>query len=230
MTPQRPAVAPIPSPAPPAAGPARLSARQRAALPGSRHERVMAQLKWLLPASGGALAITILLWPLLAAQEFSFLLAKDQVAVAPERLKVTRAEYRGKTAAGEVFSIVAGTALQRSSAEPVVELTGLAASIDDRDGPSRVTAPKGRYFINDDRLEVSGPVKLRSDGGYRIDAETVVVDMKRRTVRTDEAVTGLTPIGNFSANSLSGDLAGKRISLIGKVHLRINQRSGRGSR
>jgi lipopolysaccharide export system protein LptC len=206
-----------------------LSSRQRAALPGSRHEAVMGQLKWLLPALAGLLALTILVWPLVAAQEFSFLLAKDQVAVAPERLKVTRAEYRGKTAAGEAFSIIAGTALQRSSADPVVELSQLSASIDDRDGPSRVTAPKGRYFIEEDRLEVSGPVQLRSDGGYRIDAETVQVDMKRRTINTREPVTGATPIGRFSANSLAGDLAGKRITMVGKVHLRIDQRRGRGN-
>jgi len=207
-----------------------LTLRKRSALPGSRHEMLMGQLKWLLPALAGLLAATILIWPLVAVQEFSFLLAKDQVALAPERLKVTRAEYRGKTSAGEAFSIQAGTALQRSSAEPVVELRQLVASIDDRDGPSQVTAPEGRYFIEEDRLEVSGPVQLRSDGGYRIDAGTVQVDMKRRTVKTDTPVTGTTPIGRFSANSLSGDLAGKRVSLVGKVHLRIDQRSGRGSR
>lgn len=210
--------------------PSSLSPRQRAALPGSRHEALMGQLKWLLPALAGLLALAILVWPLVAAQEFSFLLAKDQVAVAPERLKVTRAEYRGKTAAGEAFSIIAGTALQRASADPVVELSRLSASIDDREGPSRVTAPKGRYFIEEDRLEVSGPVQLRSDGGYRIDAATVQVDMKRRTIRTDAAVSGATPIGDFRANSLSGDLAGKRITMVGNVHLRIDQRRGRGSR
>ncbi len=205
-----------------------LSPRQRAALPGSRHETLMRQLKWLLPALAGVLALTLLLWPLLAAQEFSFLLAKDQVALAPERLKVSRAEYRGTTAAGEAFSIIAGTALQRSSADPVVELTGLAASIDDRDGPSRVTAPSGRYFIDEDRLEVSGPVRLRSDGGYRLDAATVQVDMKRRAISSDAPVAGQLPIGRFSADQMSGDLAGKRISLVGKVHLRINRQSGTG--
>jgi len=207
-----------------------LSPRQRAALPGSRHAVLMGQLKILLPALAGLLALAILVWPLVAAQEFSFLLAKDQVALAPERLKVTRAEYRGKTAAGEAFAIQAGTALQRSSADPVVELSSLSASIDDREGPSHVTAPKGRYFIEDDRLEVSGPVRLRSDGGYRIDAETVQVDMKRRTISSDAVVSGETPIGSFRANSLAGDLAGKHITLVGKVHLRIDQRRGRGTR
>jgi lipopolysaccharide export system protein LptC len=203
------------------------SARQRAALPGSRHEWVMGQFKWLLPTLAGALALAILVWPLLGVQEFSFLLAKDQVAIAPERLRVARAEYRGKTATGEAFAIQAGSAVQRSSAEAVVELNSLSATIDDRDGPSRVDAPKGRYFIDEDRLEVSGPVRLRSDGGYRINAETVQIDMKRRMLTSEAPVSGRTPIGTFSAASLSGDLAGKRMSLIGNVHVRITQRGRR---
>lgn len=208
----------------------RASARQRAALPGSRHEWVMGQFKWLLPTLAGALALTILIWPLLGVQEFSFLLAKDQVALAPERLRVARAEYRGKTASGEAFAIQAGSAVQRSSADAVVALTNLSASIDDRDGPSQVDAPKGRYFIDEDRLEVSGPVRLRSDGGYRINADTVQIDLKRRTLASADPVSGLTPIGSFSADSLSGDLAGKRMSLIGDVHVRITQRGRRDTR
>lgn len=188
----------------------------------------MARLKWALPAAAAVIGITILVWPLVSVQEFSFLLAKDQVAMASERLRVARAEYRGKTTAGEAFSITAGSALQRSSAVPVVELTALSAQLEGKDGPSEVTAPSGRYFLQDDRLEVAGSVKLRSDGGYSLDAEVVKIDLKRRTVKTAQPVTGRLPMGNFQADRLDGDLAGKRVSLIGNAHLRINQRGGRG--
>jgi lipopolysaccharide export system protein LptC len=205
-----------------------LSRRQQAALPGSVHDRRMALLKWLLPSAAFAIGITIMIWPLVAGQEFSFLLAKDQVAVAPERLRVDRAEYRGKTGAGEAFAISAGSALQRASAVPVVELKDLAARLEARDGPASVEAPSGRYFLEEDRLEVAGPVQLRSDGGYTLDAETVFIDLKRRAVKTDAAVSGQLPMGSFRADRMEGDLAGKRAALIGNVHLRINQRGGRG--
>ena len=205
-----------------------MTRRQRAALPGSVHDRRMGLLKWLLPTAAGLIGVAIMVWPLVAAQEFSFLLAKDQVAVARERLRVSRAEYRGKTGAGEAFAISAGSAIQRASAVPVVELTALAARLDGRDGPANVSAPAGRYFLDEDRLEVAGPVKLRSDGGYTLDAETVQVDLKRRTVKTDDPVTGQLPMGSFRADRMNGDLVGKRVTLQGKVHLRINQRGGRG--
>lgn len=204
------------------------SRRQQAALPGSAHDRRMTALKYLLPSAAFVLGMTILIWPLVSGQEFSFLLAKDQVAVAQERLRVDRAEYRGKTAAGEAFAISAGSAIQRTSAEPVVEMTSLAARLDGQEGPATVDAPSGRYFLDEDRLEVAGPVKLRSDGGYTLDAETVQIDLKRRTVKTDEPVSGRLPMGTFRSNSMYGDLAGKRVSLIGNVRLRINQRGGRG--
>ncbi|WP_310476016.1 LPS export ABC transporter periplasmic protein LptC [Sandarakinorhabdus sp.] len=188
----------------------------------------MTVLKVALPAAAFLIGMTILVWPLLNAQEFSFLLAKDQVALSQERLRVNRAEYRGKTAGGEAFSISAGSAVQRSSAEPVVVLTGLAARLEGKDGPATVAAPSGRYFIEEDRLEVAGPVQLRSDGGYVVDADTVAIDLKRRTVKTDAPVSGRVPIGSFRSNRMTGDLAGKRVSLIGNVHLRITQRGGRG--
>lgn len=205
-----------------------LSPRQQAALPGSAHDRRMTVLKWLLPSAAFALGITILVWPLIGVQEFSFLLAKDQVALARERMRVNRAEYRGKTETGEAFAITAGNAVQRTSAVPIVELTALAARLEGKDGPATVEAPSGRYFIEEDRLEVAGPVRLRSDDGYTVDAQTVQIDLKRRTVMTDDAVTGRLPMGTFRSNRMTGDLAGKRVSLIGNVHLHINQRGGRG--
>jgi len=205
-----------------------MTRRQRAALPGSAHERRMTVLKWLLPAAAFVIGMAILIWPLLSAQEFSFLLAKDQVKVARERLRVNRAEYRGKTQAGEAFAISAGSAVQKSSAVPIVELTTLDATLAGRDGPAQVSAPSGRYFLNEDRLEVAGPVKLRSDGGYSLDAQTVFVDLKRRRVNTQTPVVGRLPMGNFRADRMTGDLAGQSVRLDGNVHLRINQRGGKG--
>ena len=54
------------------------------------------------------------------------------------------------------------------------------------------------------------------------------IDLKRRAVKTDAPVSGRLPMGSFRADRMEGDLGGKRVSLIGKVHLRINQRDGRG--
>jgi lipopolysaccharide export system protein LptC len=206
-----------------------LTSRQRAALPGSSKDRVFGILKIALPAAAVIVLATIIAWPLVAAQEFSFLLAKDQVEMATERLRINNAVYRGETARGEAFVISAGGAVQRSSALPIVELTSLNAKLKMADGPATVTAPAGRYFIETDMLQITGPVRFDSAAGFSLDSQTVDVDLNARTVVTPYPVTGVLPIGSFRANSLSADIQGRNVVLDGGVHLRINGRAGRGA-
>jgi lipopolysaccharide export system protein LptC len=206
-----------------------LTRRQRAALPGSSRDRFFGVLKIALPAAAVAVLATIIAWPLIAAQEFSFLLAKDQVEMAEERLRINNAVYRGETARGEAFVISAGGAVQRSSALPIVELTGLSAKLKMADGPATVTAPAGRYFIETDMLQITGPVRLDSAAGFSLDSQTVDIDLNARTVVTPYPVTGVLPIGSFRAQSLSADIQGRNVVLDGGVHLRINGRAGKGA-
>lgn len=206
-----------------------LTRRQRAALPGSARDGVIGVLKWLLPALALALLATIVIWPLAKAQEFSFLLAKDKVAMARERLRVANAVYRGETAKGEAFSISAAGAVQQSSAVPVVELRSLTAKLALSDGPATVVAPSGRYFMETDKLQISGPVTLNSTAGYSLDSATVDIDINTRQVTTDQPVTGTLPIGSFRADRLRADIKGRNIVLEGRVHLRINGRRGRAA-
>ena len=204
-----------------------LTRRQRAALPGGRHDAVVGVLKWLLPLLAIGVLATIIAWPLAKAQEFSFLLAKDKVAMATDRMRVDNAVYRGETMAGEAFKITALSAVQRSSAVPIVELSQLTARLAMTDGPAVVTAPRGRYFLNTDKLQITGPVTLKSTSGYSLDSATVDIDMGSREVTTDQSVSGTLPIGTFRAGNLSADIQGDSMVLGGGVHLRINGRAGK---
>ncbi len=209
--------------------PTDLTARQRAARPGSRHDAVMALLKWLLPALALAVLATIVIWPLTKVNEFSFLLAKDNVGMAAERLRIDRAVYRGETNKGEAFVISAQGAVQRSSAVAIVELMGLKATLAMVDGPAKVTAPSGRYFIETDRLQVAGPVRLDSAAGYTLDSATIDIDLNTRAVTSNKPVSGTLPIGSFRAGSFAGDIQGRKLVLDGGTHLRIRARAGRAA-
>lgn len=208
--------------------PETLTARQRRALPGSQHERMMTMLKWLLPILAVILLATIIIWPLSSVREFSFLLAKDRVEKSPERLRVDRASYRGETARGEAFLIEAEQAVQKSSAVAEVQLSQLAARLESTEGLTIVTAPAGTYFIDSDKLRVSGPIDLDSRAGYTVKTGSVDIDMGDRTLASREAVTGDIPIGSFRADRLSADLQGRVLILEGRAHLRIKGRAGRG--
>jgi lipopolysaccharide export system protein LptC len=206
-----------------------LTRRQRAALPGSYRDRVFGVLRWLLPALALIVLATIIIWPLTKVREFSFLLAKDKVAMAEERMRIDNAVYRGETTKGEAFVISAGGAVQRSSAVPIVELTNLNARLKLSDGPLTVTAPSGRYFLETDKLQIAGPVVLDSESGFSLDSQQVDIDINARTVSTDQPVTGKLPIGTFRANRLQADIRGRTVVLDGGAHLRIYQRSGRAA-
>ncbi len=201
--------------------------RARAALPGGGWDRFVRIVKVALPTAALVLLATIIIWPLTSAREFSFLLAKDKVAMSKERLRTDTAMYRGQTANGQPFEIRAGNAVQRSSAVPVIELSRLAADVRLDDGPARVTAPSGRYEIDHDLLVIAGPVRMDSAAGYTLNSADVRVSLLDQTVVTDRPVTGTIPLGTFRGNSLHADIGGKRVMLGGGTHLHITPASHR---
>ena len=88
------------------------------ASPASAHSRLVVLLSRLgLVVSGvGVLAAFLVMAPLTAGGDVSFVLDKNKVEVARERLRIQAARYRGEDARGRAFTIDAGSAVQRSSA------------------------------------------------------------------------------------------------------------------
>ena len=82
----------------------------------------------------------------------------------------------------------------RTSAVPVVVLTGLAARVDQEDGPATVTAPSGEFFIEQNRLVVEGPVVARSASGYSLDGNAIEVDINQNRVSSENPVSGTLPM------------------------------------
>lgn len=200
---------------------ARRAARRQSMLPGSSRDTVVRIAKLALPATAAALFLVLLLVPLTRVQEFSFLLSKDNAMRAGERMAVEEALYRGQTADGEPFRISADSGVQKSSAEPVVILSGLAAEIDRANGQVRVTAPSGAFDMESNRVTVDGPVMARSQSGYSLDGANIVVDINASRVISDQPVRGTLPSGQFSADRFEADIDGGRILLDGRASLRL---------
>src|SRR3546814_7911248 len=68
-----------------------LTARQQSALPGTGYHKVVRTAKWLRPTLAGVVGVAMLAWPVMGGHDFSFVLAKDRVAIASERLKIAQA-------------------------------------------------------------------------------------------------------------------------------------------
>ena len=200
------------------------SERRRAALPGSPYDKLVSVVKLLLPALALAVFATCLIWPLTARQEFSFILNKDKVAVAGERLRVQRARYRGEDSKGQAFTISAASAVQKSSDVPIVELRDIAATLNAQGGPVHASAEAGRYDIEHDTITAEGPVRIDSADGSLIRTRDVSVDMASRLVKGDSGVDGRLRLGTFKARTLRADVTRRVVNLGGGVHLHIVQR------
>ena len=190
---------------------------------GSSHDRVVRILRFGLPLIIGVVAAVLIFSPFTQRTEISFLLSKDKVAVAQERMKVTRAEYRGQDSKGQPFALIAGSAVQKSSAEPIVRMSQLSGAIRLNDGPATIAAAEGQYNMDTEKVVVPGTVQVKSVDGYRIDASNVAIDLKTRSLVGTGGVAGTLNIGHFSANQLSADLDQRIVRLSGNAKLRINQ-------
>ncbi|MEP9358604.1 LPS export ABC transporter periplasmic protein LptC [Sphingomonas sp. KR3-1] len=201
---------------------ARLRSQKRGwAHPGSAHDRVVRISLFLLPIGIGVLSAFLILAPLLTKGDVSFVLDKNKVAMATERLRLESAVYRGEDSKGQPFRLNAGSAIQKSSAEPIVQLNQLAAEITLPEGPATLKADKGHYDMNKEQVSSDGPVKFQTADGYVLDTQNATVDLKTRKMESGGAVTGKTPTGVFSANKLTADLENRTISLDGNARLRI---------
>jgi lipopolysaccharide export system protein LptC len=200
------------------------------ATPGSGHDRTVAIARVALPALVGALLVVMATSPLTSGRDISFVLSKDRVAVAKERLRVTAALYRGQDQKGQPFSIAAKSAVQRTSTDPVVKLDALSARILLPEGPANLVAPRGRYNMSNERVALDGPVDFRSADGYTLQTHDVLLDMETRRLAGNSPLTGTMPLGTFRADRMRADLETHDVVLQGNAHLHITQRRGTSRR
>ena len=197
------------------------SERQDWAAPGSSHDRLVKILGMGLPIGIGVLAAFLVMAPLTAGGDVSFVLDKNKVAVAQERMKLQSATYRGQDSKGQKFALEAGSAVQQSSAVPIVQIDKLAADIQLSDGLAQVRANTGRYDMDTERARLDGPVQVRAASGYNLDTSDATIDLKARTLESTGAATGTVPQGHFSADGMRASLEDRTVTLDGNARLRI---------
>ena len=195
------------------------SQRQYFAAPGGRHDKIIHFLARALPVGVGIIAALMIITPLSPRGEVSFLLDRNEVSVIDERLSVDNAMYRGRDDLGRPFSITAGEAVQRSSAEGLVRMDELIAQLLLPDGPARLSADGGTYALYSEIVAVDGPIELVSVDGYRMTANGVSLDLEQREMVGDKGVEGEIPAGAFRAKSMRADLSARTLTLEGDARL-----------
>ena len=200
----------------------RIRNRRRAfAAPGSPLDRTVRWLALGLPALVGVVVALMIVTPLGPRGEVSFLLNRNKVATAPNRLFVNNAVYRGEDQKGRPFSLTAGEAVQHTAMQPVVELRDLVGSILLDEGPARLTAPTGSYNYETQQVSVPNQVTFVAADGYEMRTSGVSIDLDKKTMVGSGGVAGAVPAGTFSADSIHADLDKRTVSLQGNARLRM---------
>lgn len=193
------------------------------AAPGGSHDRIVRILKLALPALIGVVLAFLAFSPLEDKQDISFLLDKSKVDTAEERLKVTAAQYRGQDNDGRPFVLFARSALQATSATQVVEIRDMSARILLDSGPAQLSAGRARYNMENDHVNVVGPILFSAANGYQMRTRDVTLDLRARTLQSRGAVDGVIPLGRFSAGRLEANLPDRTVVLTGRARLHIAQ-------
>jgi lipopolysaccharide export system protein LptC len=193
------------------------------AVPGGGHDRLVKALKLGLPALIGIVLAFLFFSPLEEKQEVSFLLQKSKVEKAPERLRVSAAQYRGQDNDGRPFVLNARSALQETSANPIVEISDMNAQILLDSGPARLQAGHARYNMDSDHVQVVGPISFTAADGYRMGTHDVDVDLRGHSLQSRGRVAGQMPLGTFAADQLQVNLPDRRVVLNGRARLHIVQ-------
>lgn len=191
--------------------------------PGSRHDRVVRGIKIGLPVVIGGLLAILAVAPFGKSGDVSFILDKNKVEEAPERMRVESARYAGEDNKGRPFTIVADRAVQPTSEVPVVNIRGMRAQLNMEKGPLTIAAPLGRYDLDRKLVDIIGPVNLAGPDGYRLSTSNVRIDLDQRQMKSTGEVTGSMRLGDFQAGSLSAQLDDRIVRLDGKVRLKIVQ-------
>ncbi len=197
----------------------------RAIIPiGGAYDRWLWLAKRLLPILAGALLITLVLLPVFGTREFSFMLDKNRVAVSHDRLQLIRPVYQGSDSQGQRFIIEAARAVQRSSADPTVELQGLNARLNSVNGVAEVSAPLGDYDLKTEHLTVRGSLNVSRADGYHFETAMAEVDLKARTAMSRSGVSGTAPMGTFRADGFELNIDTGRIVFSGHTRVHLDTR------
>ena len=200
-----------------------LAVQRHWAEPGSRHDRLVRTTKFVLPFLIVGLLVILAIAPFDRRGDVSFILDKNKVDAAQERMRVESARYTGTDDKGQKFLINADRAIQPTSDRPIVDIEGMRAQLELDRGPLTIQALRGRYNLDRQSVAVDGPVRVAGPDGYRLETRDVGIDLKNRTLASKGRVTGEMKLGRFEAGRMTADLGTRVVVLDGGVRLNIRQ-------
>ncbi len=185
----------------------------------SSYSRFVGVLKVLLPATAVGLIILVIAWPGFeenATPEVSL----PEIDLQGGEVSVLNPRWNGVDDEDRPFTVTADLVSQSKEDRNLYELELPKADMTLEDETwLALTARAGRFFYEEQQLELTGDVDMFHDQGFEIRTESASIDLKSKDAWGEEAVEGHGPAGRLNAEGFRITQEGARILFTGKSRL-----------
>jgi len=201
-----------------------LNSRARAVRRARRHTLIVRVLRVAAPiAAIASLSLYVLSTSLtISTGSVSGKIAGMQLS--REKLTMLNPELKGLTQEGGRYTVAADTASQYIATPDVVALEKVAARMDDDDQRTTMTADRGEFSNERQRLQLNDNIIVETDTGLRAELSEAVVDLKLQRVTSDQPVFVSTPDGWIRAPRMVIHNDKKLAVFSGRVRVMLNAR------
>jgi lipopolysaccharide export system protein LptC len=188
-----------------------ISARDGAFRAARRHSRLVRFLRRALPVLTLSACVIVFLWvwldPLRFAHGLGFDLAR--LVLSGNKLTMEAPKLSGFTRDGRAYSISARAAAQDLTKPHIVELSDVEARLVQPDqSTTELSAKSGTYDSKEDRIYLTGGIKLNSTAGYKGALKEAMVEVRKGRVVSEQPVDFA-----FNDGNNDGTIRGDRLEI-----------------
>ncbi|MEO0411456.1 MAG: LPS export ABC transporter periplasmic protein LptC [Pseudomonadota bacterium] len=195
---------------------------------GGRYDKAIRVLRTLFPCLAIAVVLATAAYPIFAAKETSFVLARNTIEASEDRLRMINPRYSGVDASGRPFEVRAASAVQPRGIADAVTLTRIGAMMTLKNNAViEIDAETGIYSTAEETLNMTAPVLVTTSSGYRIDAKETQVDLDDHLVSSRQSVVAAGPLGVFRADGFESQIEDDTLVFIGNVTATLQPRKVR---
>jgi lipopolysaccharide export system protein LptC len=180
-------------------------------------------LKLALPLVAVGLVVVLLIW----SDQSKIAPPVDKKDVVPDQIgqnKLINPQFQSKDEKAQPYNITAKEAVQNPEQPDIVSLIAPKGSMNFNDGTViNIEALHGNFDQKKQVLNLSEAVNLKTNDGYSIDLNSVVIDLVRKTSSSAEAVSAQSMNGIMKADGgFTGDAVSGVLTFKGPAHLTIH--------
>lgn len=183
-----------------------------------RHTLLVRSLRRLLPAAGGVALACFAFADLFSSVVPTGIAGAAVRGLAQGAIVMDAPKVSGFTRDERSYRVTAERAQHQLSDPNLIEMRGISAAFTLEDGKAAsVKAQNGVFDNRSKRLLLQGSVRLHSEKGYSLEAETAEVDIDKDRIVSDGAVRARMGAMDTQAQHMTVSEGGERILFEGRV-------------